>query len=280
MGVTLAQAFLEAGHPVTVWNRTAAKAKALEAKGVRVAPSLEAAVAEAEIVVGNVNDYASTTALLEPPAVASALRGRLFVQLATGTPKQARATAAWAQEHGIAYLDGAIMATPVFIGQRGCTILYSGGKELFEANREVFAVLGGNALHVGIDIGHANALDAALLVVLWGSLFGTWQAAAICEAEGFPLEAFLGSLGATMPVIEDVLKDSVKRIAGRRFVADEATASTVEICYASARLIREISAGHGIHLGLPEALEQIFKRASDAGRGQEDLAAVYLGMRG
>jgi 3-hydroxyisobutyrate dehydrogenase-like beta-hydroxyacid dehydrogenase len=144
----------------------------------------------------------------------------------------------------------------------------------------VFAALGGNALYVGPDIGHANALDAAILIVLWGSLFGTWQAAAICEAEGFPLESFASALGATMPVLEGALKDSVERIAKRRFAADETTMSSVETCHASARLVHEISKEHGIHLGLTEALETIFKRASDAGRGADDMAAVYQGMRG
>jgi 3-hydroxyisobutyrate dehydrogenase-like beta-hydroxyacid dehydrogenase len=210
--------------------------------------------------------------------VTKALREKLFVQLATGTPRQAREAATWAREHQIPYLDGAIMATPDFIGQSGCTLLYSGTKELFETNESVFAALGGNSLYVGADIGHANALDAAVLIVLWGSLFGTWQAAAICEAEGFPLETFATALGASMPVLDGAMKDSIQRIAARRFAADETTLSSVETCHASVRLIHAISKEHGIHLGLPEALETVFERASDAGRGADDLAAVYQGL--
>ncbi|MBX3188021.1 MAG: NAD(P)-dependent oxidoreductase [Labilithrix sp.] len=277
MGFALALGFVERGHSVTVWNRTASKAKPLEARGVRVASSVEDAIADAEIVVGNVNDYPTSAALLSP--VARALRHKLFVQLATGTPRQAKEAAAWAREHEIRYLDGAIMATPNFIGQPGCTILYSGEKALFDESSSVFAALGGNALWVGADIGHASALDAAILIVLWGSLFGTWHAAAICEAEGFPLDAFASALGATMPVVEGALKDSLDRIAKRRFAADETTASSVDICHASARLIQEMSKEHRIHPGLTEALETIFGRATIAGRGADDVAAVYQGMR-
>ncbi|WP_394851296.1 NAD(P)-dependent oxidoreductase [Pendulispora rubella] len=280
MGAALALAFLARGHAVTVWNRTVSKAKPLEAQGVRVASSLDDAIAGADIVVGNVSDYATTTALLAPSAMTEALRGKLFVQLATGTPRHAKDAAAWARAHGILYLDGAIMATPNFIGQSGCTILYSGEKELFDANAPVFAALGGNAVYLGVDIGHANALDAAILTVLWGSLFGTWHAAAICEAEGFPLDAFASTLGATLPVLEGAMKDSVERIAKRRFAADETTMSSVETCHASVRLIHAIGQEHGIHLGLSEALEVIFARASDGGRGTHDMAAVYQGMKG
>lgn len=279
MGAALALGFLAQGHTVTVWNRTASKAKPLEAKGARVATSVEDAILEAEIVVGNVSDYPTSAALTAPSAVTKALREKLFVQLATGTPRQAKEAAAWAGEHQIRYLDGAIMATPNFIGQPGCTILYSGAKELFDANQPVFAALGGNAVYVGPEIGHANALDAAVLMVLWGSLFGTWHAAAICEAEGFPLNTFASTLGATLPVLEGAMKDSVERIAERRFAADAATMASLETCHASVRLIREITTEHGIHPGLVTALETIFARSSAAGRGAEDLAAVYREMR-
>lgn len=279
MGSALAIGFVADGHVVTVWNRTASKARPLEAKGIRVADSVEEAISEAELVVGNVSDYPSTAALLAPVEVGRALRGKLFVQLATGTPRQAKEAAAWAREREIGYLDGAIMATPNFIGEAGCTVLYSGSGSLFEANRPVFAALGGNAVHVGADIGHANALDAAILVVLWGSLFGVWQAAALCEAEGLPLDTFASTLGATMPVIDNAFKDSVERIAKRRFVADATTMASVDTCHASARLIHEISKEHGIHLGLSNALETIFRRASDSGRGADDMASVYQAMR-
>lgn len=275
MGSALTLAFLERGHTVTVWNRTASKCAPLAAKGARVASSVEDAVSGADIVVGNVSDYATTTTILHPSAVARALSGKVLVQLATGSPRQARELAAWAREHRIVYLDGAIMATPDFIGQAGCTLVYSGEPGLYEANKDTLAALGGNALYVGADIGHANAVDAALLIVLWGALLGTWQAAALCEAEGFPLEALGGALGGIMPVLDGTLKDSIHRIAQRRFAADETTMASVDICHASARLIHEMSQQHGLHLGLTTALDGLFQRARDAGHAQDDIAAVY-----
>lgn len=279
MGSALALGFRAKDHSVTVWNRTSAKAEPLQAHGCRLARSLEDAIVDADVVVGNVSDYATTAALFLSPPVRGALRDRLFVQLATGTPRQAREAAAWAAEHEVPYLDGAIVATPDFIGQAGCTILYSGARPLFDVHQPIFAALGGNALYVGDDIGHANALDAAILIVLWGFLFGAWQAAAICEAERFPLDVLASTLAATMPVLDGALQDSVQRIAGRRFAADASTMASVETCYASARLIHEISKEHGLHLGLTNALETIFARAHAAGRGADDLASVFQSLR-
>src|SRR5215217_1995107 len=50
MGSALALAFKAHGHTVTVWNRTTAKARPLEAQGVTVTGSVAEAVSEAELV--------------------------------------------------------------------------------------------------------------------------------------------------------------------------------------------------------------------------------------
>lgn len=280
MGSVLALALQKNGYAVTVWNRTASKAQPLAAQGVRLATSVEDAVSAADVIIGNVSDYGVSDTLTRPAQVTKALGDKVFVQLATGTPRQAKEGAAWAREHGIRYLDGAIMASPDFIGTAGCTIVYSGAKDLYDSHAEIFAALGGNALHVGTEIGHANAFDAAVLIVFWAAHFGVWQGAAICEAEGFPLDVFANGLTATMPVFDGSFKDMITRIATRRFAADATTAASVDICHASSRLIDDISKEHGIHRGLTSALETVFQRAQDAGRGGDDLASAYQGMRG
>lgn len=279
MGSVLAIALHKQGYAVTVWNRTAAKAQPLAAEGVRIATSVEDAVASADVIIGNVSNYGVSDTLTRSPAVTKALCNKLFVQLATGTPKQAKEGAAWAREYGIRYLDGAIMASPDFIGTAGCTVVYAGEKALYDSHAEIFAAFGGNALHVGTEIGHANAFDAAILIVFWAAHFGVWQGAAICEAEGFPLDAFANGLTATLPVFEGSFKDMVARIATRRFTADATSAASIDICHASSRLIDDISKEHGIHRGLTSALETVFQRAQAAGRGGDDLASAYQSMR-
>jgi 3-hydroxyisobutyrate dehydrogenase-like beta-hydroxyacid dehydrogenase len=79
-----------------------------------------------------VNDYVTSERLLRSGGLTKGLRGKLLVQLTSGSPKQAREMAAWARQHEIQYLDGAIMATPNLIGGPECTILYSGPGHLFE----------------------------------------------------------------------------------------------------------------------------------------------------
>ncbi|WP_333930471.1 NAD(P)-binding domain-containing protein [Streptomyces sp. AHA2] len=107
MGGALAGAFLRAGHPVTVWNRTAVKADALVARGATLAGSSAAAVAAAPLVVVCVSDYDAVAGILDGP-----LRGRVVVNLTTGTPSRARALAEEVRRRGGGYLDGGVRPCP------------------------------------------------------------------------------------------------------------------------------------------------------------------------
>jgi 3-hydroxyisobutyrate dehydrogenase-like beta-hydroxyacid dehydrogenase len=279
MGSSLARAFLKQGYETSVWNRTKSRCEPLAEVGAQIAPSVLEAVAAAEIIVVNVNDYVTSDRLLRPDDVTKALRGKLLVQLTSGSPKQAKEMAAWARQHGIQYLDGAIMATPNLIGGPECTILYSGPGDLFEKYRTVLLALGGNAIHVGSDVGHASALDSALLVVMWGALFGAVQGVAICEAEQLRLDAYLNYLKPLLPQVNGWILDTVKRIEEGRLAADDATLATVDSHYGALRHLLELCRERGIHRAVPDAFDQLFQAAINAGHAQDDFAVLSKFMR-
>lgn len=87
MGTALARTWLAAGHPLTVWNRTPARADALAAEGAKTADSAAAAVAASTLVVLCLLDDDSVGAALDCVDVT----GKDLVNLTTTTPAQARA---------------------------------------------------------------------------------------------------------------------------------------------------------------------------------------------
>ena len=279
MGSALATAFLNQGYKTTVWNRTRSKVEPLVALGALGADTVPTAVAAADIVVVSVNDYVTTDRLLQLEDARKELRGKLLVQLTSGTPRQAREMAAWTRQHGIAYLDGAIMATPNVIGQPACTILYSGPSELFHKHQSVLLALGGNCVHVGSDVGHASALDSALLAVMWGALFGVLQGVAVCEAEKLRLDAYTSYLKPVLPLVDDWVIETVKRIEDRRFAGDDATLATVDSHYGALRHLLELCKQHGIHRAVADGFDQLFRAAIKAGHGQDDFAVLNTFMR-
>ena len=270
MGAALARAFLQQGYETVVWNRTASKLEPLAAAGARIAASVRDAVTAADIIIVNVIDYAASDRLLRADEVTRALRGKLLVQLTSGSPRQARDLAAWAQQHGIRYLDGAIMATPNQVGSPACTVLYAGPADLFAAHQPVLAALGEHAVHVGPDIGHASALDSALLVVMWGALFGAIYGVAVCDAEGLRIDAYEQYLEPILPQLNGWMLNSVSRVGEGRLAGDETTLATLDAHYGAFRCLLELCEERGLNRVVPNAFDQLFKAALDALAKHED----------
>ena len=117
MGFPMAGHLAKAGHQVTVYNRTAAKAEAWVAQhGGRAAPTPEAAAAGAEIVfacVGNDDDLREVT-IGNEGAFAAMLPGSLFVDHTTVSAEVTRALAEVALVQDVGFVDA-----PVSGGQAG-----------------------------------------------------------------------------------------------------------------------------------------------------------------
>lgn len=181
MGTALARAWLTAGHPLTVWNRSPEKAEPLAGKGARtVATPAEAVASATGPVVLCLLDDASVGETLD----GTDLHGKDVVNLTTNTPAQAQQRARWAEARGARFLDGGIMAVPPMIGrpETGGYIFYSGDHTLFERHREALEVPAG-AEFVGADPGHAALHDIALLSAMTGMFAGITHAFALMGPE-------------------------------------------------------------------------------------------------
>ncbi|MGW4433786.1 NAD(P)-dependent oxidoreductase [Streptomyces tendae] len=202
MGRALAAAFLAAGVPTTVWNRTPGRDADLVAAGARAAASAGEAVAASPLTVVCVVNYDASDAVLREEAVTAALKGRTLVNLSADTPGRARDTAEWAARHGVRYLDGAIMTPAPTIGTDDAVFLHSGPEELYEEHRPVLAALGGTHTHLGEDPGRAAAYDIALLDIFWTAMAGYVHALALARAEGVTgaeLAPFAQGIAAILP---------------------------------------------------------------------------------
>jgi len=276
MGSALARALFKKGFSTTVWNRTSSKTEPLARLGLRVAPSLKDAAALSDVVIVNVSDYAAAHQLLQDMGVAAALSGKILVQLTTGTPDEARRMESWAGERKISYLDGAIMSYPSGIGAPECTIFYSGSEELFDRTKPVLLALGGNAVFAGNAIGHASALDMAGVNFALSNMFGFLAGYIVCEEEGLPAEAFVGSVRSLLPVIEEILAGISTRIQKKDYAGDEAT---VQAWSVGPKELLQWGKEHRLAQAMARAQHDLFEKAMKAGRDQDDFASLYEIMK-
>jgi 3-hydroxyisobutyrate dehydrogenase-like beta-hydroxyacid dehydrogenase len=272
MGSALATALFHKGFATTVWNRTGAKTKDLLALGLRVAQSVEESVRDADIVVVSVSDYSSTRQLLQRPDVEEALRGKLVVQLSSGTPKEAREMDSWARRCGILYLDGAILGNPDWIGTPACTIFYSGPAEVFDRAKPVLLVFGDKTLFVGLEIGHASAFDVAVLTFGVSAMWGFLQGQVVWESENLPAGWFLETIKGMMPAMESVFTDMSRRVLPKNYKGDQAS---LEASSVVTKQLVSWCQDRGSDHTIPDAYAGLMERAIQAGKGQDDFACLF-----
>lgn len=273
MGSALAEALLSAGHPTAVWNRTATKAGPLMDMGATLAATVAEAVAANPLVVVCLYDHASVRRNLDP--VVEDLRGHTVLNLTTTTPGQARELAGWAAEHGIGYLDGAIMATPMMIGSREASILYSGPREIFDTHREILDVWA-TSTYDGADAGMASLFDLAMLSGMYVMFAGFLHGAALTGAAGVPTGEFARRATPFLAAMTEAFREFATVVDGRHY---RVPGQSLEWTRPVFDLIARTSEEQGVDKTLITVLRDVAQRQIDAGHGADDLARLYEGLR-
>jgi len=139
LGSGMVRRFLKGGAQVTVWNRTAAKARALEADGATIASSPDAAVTDAERIHIVVQDDAAVDGLIKQ--IAPALKtGAIIIDHSTTLPETTAQRCERLRARGIRFLHAPVFMSPQMATDGMGLILVSGPVQDVE---EVHAALQG-----------------------------------------------------------------------------------------------------------------------------------------
>jgi len=274
MGQAIAGAFLEAGHPTTVWNRSHGKGDALVARGAVRADTAADAVRAAELVVVSLVDQSVSRTVLAP--IAAELRGRALVDLTSDTPQRAREAAAWARAEGIDYLDGAMMAYAPTVGGPDALVFHSGSKAAYEKYERTLRALGGKTTFLGEDHALAAAYDLAVLDFFWTSMSGLVHAFALAGAEGIKAADLVPYLVGNDSLLGSLMPSLAEEVDGRSYPGDFAnlvmdTAGVEHILHAAEH--------HGLDVGALRGIKAVADRAIAAGHGGDGWTATIEAVR-
>ncbi|GAA2735338.1 NAD(P)-dependent oxidoreductase [Actinocorallia aurantiaca] len=268
MGRALAGAFLKAGHPTTVWNRTTSKADQLVAEGARLAPTVGDALRAGSLAIICVTDYRAVHELLGASDVE--LDGTTLINLTSGDSAQARETARWAEQRGARYLDGAIMAVPPAIGTAEAVILNSGPQPEFEAHKSTLDVLG-TVTYLGADHGLASLYDVAGLAMMWSVLNAWLQGTALLRTAGVDAATYAPFAQQIAAEVAGWLPGYAEQIDSGSFPAEVSALETD--ARAMAHLIEE-SEAVGVNAELPKLIKEMADRSIAAGHGGEQYPVL------
>jgi 3-hydroxyisobutyrate dehydrogenase len=105
MGAAIAARLIEAGHDVTVWNRTPEKAKAVT--GAKIAASPTELAQNSEVVISILTDAAALNAVYNGPTglLQGDVAGKLFIDMSTVLPAAEVAIAGAVRGKGAAFVE-------------------------------------------------------------------------------------------------------------------------------------------------------------------------------
>jgi 3-hydroxyisobutyrate dehydrogenase-like beta-hydroxyacid dehydrogenase len=267
MGSALAAALIDAGHPTIVWNRSPAKAQPLTERGAATAGSVEAAVSASPLIVVCLFDQAAVHQLLDP--VAASLRGRALLNVTTTTPKEARELADWAAEHGVAYLDGAIMAVPKMIGGPDSAILYSGSATVFDEHRTLLDRWG-QTTYFGPDAGMASLYDLAMLAGMYVMFAGFMHGTAMVVSEGVPAREFAARATPFLSAMTGAFASFAATIDAEGYAGE----GQQSLEFSDLTRIVTASVEQGVSAEVLQPVHEMIRRQIAAGHGKEGFARL------
>ena len=255
MGSRVAQRLIDAGHELTVWNRTPAKAEPL---GVPIAATPAEAAASSEIVITMVADPPALRAVTEGPEgiAAGADETRTVIEMSTVGPE--------AIERLASHLSAQLLDAPVLgslsEAEAGTLSIFVGGeREPFERHSDLLAVLG-NPLYVGPS-GSGAAAKLVANTTLINVIGALGEALALAEVLGLSRETAFAVLGTTALAAQ----------AERRRPALESGEFPPRFPLRLARKDADLIAEQGLDLRVTMAARSWL---AEAGDGNQDYSAV------
>ncbi|MFE3036430.1 NAD(P)-dependent oxidoreductase [Streptomyces canus] len=278
MGQAMTRTLLTAGHRVTVWNRTPARADGVVSAGAVLASTPGEAVEASDLVILSLTDYRAMYDILD--GATASLAGRTLVNLSSDTPDRTREAATWAACHGAAFLTGGVMVPAPMVGSGAAYVYYSGRDQVMDTHRVVLAPLG-TPKYLGDDSGLAQLMYQAQLTVFLSTLSALMHATAMLGTAGLKASEALPELLLTADATGDILRAGEERPGAALDAGEHPGAfSTVTMMGATSDHIVETSASLGLDLALPRAVQAHYRHAVEKGHGGDHWTRIIDSIRG
>lgn len=274
MGTSMCGHLLKAGHAVTVYSRTRAKADGLVAAGATWAGSPGEAAASADIVFTMVGFPKDVREVYFDPdgVIANARPGTILVDMTTTSPSLAEEIDTTARTHGLATLDAPVSGGDVGARNATLSIMVGGETHTLETVQPLFALMGKNIVHQG-PAGTGQHAKLCNQIVIAGTMIGVCEALIYGRRAGLDLETMLQAIrgGAAACWTLDTLAPRILKgnfdpgFFVDHFVKDMGLA---------------LDEAKRMHLTLPglTLVHDLYQRVQQLGHGRKGTHALFLAL--
>jgi 3-hydroxyisobutyrate dehydrogenase-like beta-hydroxyacid dehydrogenase len=269
MGKPMAKNLLKAGFSVTVWNRTASKAKDLVDAGAKLAATPRETAQKAEVLITIVSDPPALEEVLYKEGALDALpKGAVLIDSSTVSPDLARKVAADCAGRGIGFLDAPVTGGTWGAEKGELVYMIGGSSETYERVKPLLDVMGKRFFLVGPNgAGQTVKLAMNLLLALEVDAFA--EALALVDVAGIQGEKLVEVMQSSMgraPLLD---------VKAPLLLKHEFPASfPLRLMHKDVRLALELAHKHGIELPAGAAAYKTYSAVKDKSTDDPDYAAV------
>ncbi len=275
MGSGMAGRLLDAGYPLSIWNRTPGKTQALADRGAKVAQSPRAAAKEAQVVISMLADVPVCRDVWtgRGEALVDAAPGTILVESSTVTVEWIEELDRAAKDHGCELVDAPVTGSKGQAAAGQLLFLAGGQASTLEKITPILKAMGRDVVHVG-PVG-----SGARLKLINNFLSGS-QAAALAEAlslierSGLDVDKALGVLTEGAPG-----SPIVKLLSGRMTQRQYEPQFLLHLMAKDLRYAVSEADHYDLDLDMGRAALRVFEHAIAAGQGEEDMSAVVQQFR-
>jgi 3-hydroxyisobutyrate dehydrogenase len=275
MGSGMAGRLLDAGYPLTIWNRTPDRAQPFVSRGATLAKSPRVAVARAAVVISMLADVVvcRDVWLGRGEALQGMAPGTILVESSTVTVEWIHELDRAAKEHGCELVDAPVTGSKPQAAAGQLLFLAGGSSTAVDKITPILKAMGRDVVHVG-PVGSGARLKLINNFLSGSQVAALAEALSLIERSGLDTQKSLGVLTEGAPG-SPLVKLLSGRMVGRQYEPNfllRLMAKDLRYAVAEAEL-------QSLDLDMGRAALRVFEHAIAAGQGEDDMSAVVEQFR-
>ncbi|MEX2161946.1 MAG: NAD(P)-dependent oxidoreductase [Anaerolineales bacterium] len=275
MGSRMVTRLMAAGHKVTGYNRTRAKAQALIDAGMLWADTPKAVAEASEITLSIVSDTKALEQIADGPdgVIAGLSAGKIFVDMSTVSPAAIRSLSAKAKAKGGEMLDTPVSGSVATLEQGQLTMMVGGDPDAFKKAEPILLAIGMKATYVGKS-GLAVSLKIATNLNIAAQMLAFSESVLLAEKSGIKRET------AIEVMINSVVGSALLKYKSPFLIKmpDQAWFN-LDMMQKDIQLALELGKEVDTPLPATEVSSKWVKAAQDMGLGKKDFAVMIEALK-
>jgi 3-hydroxyisobutyrate dehydrogenase-like beta-hydroxyacid dehydrogenase len=262
---------MDAGHPVTGYNRTKSKAQPLLDAGMRWGETPRVVAAAAEITVSMVTNTAALDAVTDGAEgiLAGLSPGKIYIDMSTVSPAASRALAARVKSKGANMLDAPVSGSVITLEEGKLSIMAAGDRTAFEKALPILQAIGPKVTHVG-DNGLAVSMKIATNLSLAVQMLAFSEGVLLAEKSGIARET------AVEVLLNSVIASPMVKYRGP-FVLNMPDEAWFDVNMMQKDLLLALELGRQLEVPLPTTAttNEMLTAARGMGLAEKDFAILF-----